>query len=171
MIKNDRWIKTFGEAGGISPFNPEAVNPASYDISLGAEVVLFTNEGKSPRQEWNLSNGGNVILHPGEKAIVVTNETIKTPVDIAVTARLKSSLAREMIVSPMGLFIDPGYEGKITFCLINMGQNPYELRLGRRVGQFIFHALSEPAEVPYGDEKRKSHYQGSSGLTENKSTL
>lgn len=171
MIKNDGWIKKFGESGGITPFNPEAVNPASYDISLGAEVVLFAKDDKRKRQEWNLSSGGNLILHPGEKAIVVTDENIKTPIDVAVTVRLKSSLAREMIVSPMGLFIDPGYEGKITFCLINMGENPYELRLGRRVGQFIFHALSEPAEVPYGDEKRKSHYQGSAGLTENKSTL
>jgi dCTP deaminase len=171
MIKSDGWIKRFAESGAISPYNEQAVNPASYDISLGSEVVLFSTSGKTKRQEWNLSTGGTVMLHPGEKAIVVTDEYIKIPNDIAVTVRLKSSLARQMILSPMGLFIDPGYEGRITFCLLNMGEEPYELRLGRRVGQFIFHTLSEPCEIPYGDERRKSHYQGSTSLTENKSTL
>lgn len=171
MIKNDKWITSFASSGGIVPFNPDAVNPASYDISLGDQVILYPTGEKSKRQEWSLSAGGSVFLQPGEKALVVTAETIKTPVDVAITVRLKSSLARQMIVSPMGLFIDPGFEGQITFCLINMGVEPYELRLGRRVGQFIFHGMNEAAEIPYGDERRKSHYQGSKGVTENKSTL
>lgn len=171
MIKNDGWIKKFGQEGGIVPFNTEAVNPASYDISLGAEVIIFQSVDKPRRKEWNLAKGGSLMLHPGEKALVVTEESIKTPVDVAVTVRLKSSLARQMILSSMGLFIDPGFEGKITFCLINMGEEPYELRQGRRVGQFIFAGLSEPSEIPYGDERRKSHYQGSTSLTENKSSL
>lgn len=163
MLKNDRWIKTFGETGGISPYNPDHVNPASYDISLGKEVKL---NGLT----FDLSSS-SVDLLPGAKALVVTDELIKTPNDVAITVRLKSSLARQMIISPMGLFIDPGFEGNITFCLINMGTEPYELRLGRRVGQFIFQGLNEPAEIPYGDPRRLSHYQNSKGLTENKSTL
>jgi deoxycytidine triphosphate deaminase len=171
MIKNDTWIKTFGDSGGIAPFDPEAVNPASYDISLGDEVIIYRSDRDNSRHEWNLSNGGSLMLHPNERAIVVTRETIKTPNDVAITVRLKSSLARQMIVSPMGLFIDPGYSGKITFCLINMGYEPYELRFARRVGQFIFQSLNEPASIPYGDARRKSHYQGSDKLTENKSTL
>lgn len=163
MIKNDGWIIRFGERGGLVPFDLEAVNPASYDISLGQQVNI---DGV----DYDLQRGPRQ-LNPQSKAIVVTNEYIKTPNDVAVTVRLKSSLARQMILSPMGLFIDPGYQGNITFCLINMGNQPYELRLGRRVGQFIFQSLNEPAEIPYGDERRKSHYQGSVGLTKNKSTL
>jgi dCTP deaminase len=171
MIKNDGWITLFGESGGISPFTPEFVNPASYDLSLGSEVILYPSSDKSKRQEWDLNNGGSVFLQPGEKALVVSAELIKTPLDVAVTVRLKSSLARQMIVSPIGLFIDPGFEGRITLCLINMGVEPYELKQGRRVGQFIFHAMNAAAEIPYGDPRRKSHYQGSLSLTENKSTL
>jgi dCTP deaminase len=163
MIKNDRWIKEFAQAGGITPYNPEAVNPASYDISLGKQIKL--NDINLDLSEKPIS------LLPKDRAVVVTEEYIKTPVDVAVTVRLKSSLARQMIISPMGLFIDPGYHGNITFCLINMGDLPYVLHFGRRVGQFIFHSLNEPAEIPYGDERRKSHYQGSVGLTTNKSTL
>lgn len=171
MLKNDGWITQFGSSGGIEPFNPDAVNPASYDISLGDQIVVYPSSDKTKRQEWSLASRGSVFLQPNERALVVTAETIKTPVDVAITVRLKSSLARQMIVSPMGLFIDPGYEGKITFCLINMGVEPYELRLGRRVAQFVFQGMSAAAEIPYGDERRKSHYQGSKGLTENKSTL
>jgi dCTP deaminase len=171
MLKNDAWITKFGSEGGIEPFNPDAVNPASYDISLGEQVVIYPTTDRGKRQEWDLSSLGSVFLQPNERALVVTAETIKTPSDVAISVRLKSSLARQMIVSPMGLFIDPGFEGRITFCLINMGVDPYELRLGRRVAQFIFQGMNAPAEIPYGDERRKSHYQGSKGLTENKSTL
>jgi dCTP deaminase len=171
MIKNDKWITEFATNGGIAPFNSDAVNPASYDISIGDQAVIYPTPDKTKRQEWSLGNGGAVMLHPGERALVVTLESIKTPNDIAITVRLKSSLARQMIVSPMGLFIDPGFEGRITFCLINMGVEPYELRRGRRVGQFVFHSMNEAAEIPYGDPRRKSHYQGSTALTENKSTL
>jgi deoxycytidine triphosphate deaminase len=35
MIKPDHWIRAFAQAGGITPFNPEHVNPASYDVTVG----------------------------------------------------------------------------------------------------------------------------------------
>jgi dCTP deaminase len=171
MIKNDKWITEFASGGGITPFNPEAVNPASYDISIGEQVILYPSNDKTKRQEWKLNNQGSLFLQPGEKALVVSLETIKTPNDIAVTVRLKSSLARQMIISPIGLFIDPGFEGRITLCLINLGVDRYELKEGRRIGQFIFNMMNAPAEIPYGDPRRTSHYQGSVDLTENKSTL
>ena len=183
-IKNDGWIKTFGDSGGIEPFDPEAVNPASYDIAIGKDVILYrecnehsiTGLGElsgiqqiqSKTYDLSLTS---VKLKPGDRALVASQEIIKTPVDVAVTIRLKSSLARQMIVAPIGLYIDPGYEGQITLCLINMGAEDYELRIGRRVGQLIFQGLSAPAEVPYGDPRRKSHYQGSFGVTGNKSSL
>jgi dCTP deaminase len=165
MIKNDGWIHRFGSQGGIEPFDPEAVNPASYDISLGNQVLL-------PQQMLDVSiQREPYLLMPGETCLVVSNETIKTPNDIAITVRLKRSLGRQIIVAPMGLFVDPGYVGQLTFALVHMGTEPYELRLGRRVAQLIFNQLTAPAVIPYGDERRISHYQNSQGVIPNKSTL
>lgn len=168
MLKNDGWIKKFGADGGIVPFNPENVNPASYDITLGCEVIVY--EDRREAKYYDLSQV-SVELRPWARALVVTNEHLTTPDHVAMTVRLKSSLARQGIVAPMGLFVDPGYRGTLTFMLVNMGDSPYALSLGRRVGQLIFFGMSDPAEIPYGDERRKSHYQGSTGLTPNKSTL
>lgn len=185
-LLNDGWIAKFGKEGGIEPFNTEHVNPASYDISVGSKVVLYKPSSMiqhsfnnvTPnivmglkKEEHNLEQYSHpVLLKSGERAFIHTREIIKTPVDVAVQVQLKSSLIRSMIVSQMGL-IDPGYEGAITLYLINMGTEDYELKFGRRVAQFIFEPLNEPAVVPYGDPRRKSHYQGSVGITPNKSTL
>lgn len=44
MIKPDHWIAKFGEAGGILPFDPEQVNPASYDVTLGNHWICPTRD-------------------------------------------------------------------------------------------------------------------------------
>jgi dCTP deaminase len=181
MILNDAWIKEFAGFGGIEPFSPESVNPASYDIGLGKDLILYQNaEDSMPGSAFPPLKAGMfkcdlslcpVILRPGAKVLVCSQETVYTPVDVAITVRLKSSLGRQFIVAPMGLYVDPGYIGQLTFALINLGPESYELRLGRRVAQLIFNSMNAAAEIPYGDERRQSHYQGSVGVTANKSTL
>lgn len=168
-IHNDRWINEFGAAGGIFPFKPECVNPASYDLTLGNEVVVLRS-GEPPAM-YNFDSVETVLLAPGESALVVSAEVVRTPNDVAITGRLKSSASRQLIFSSMGMFVDPGYSGSLTFTLVNMGQSSYELKAGRRVMQIVFHSLNETAQIPYGDSRRESHYQNSDGLTLNKSKL
>jgi dCTP deaminase len=57
---------------------------------------------------------------------------------------------------------DPGFMGKITLELSNLGTAPVALTPGMRVSQLTFTELSSPADRPYGPE-RGSKYQDQSG--------
>ncbi len=57
---------------------------------------------------------------------------------------------------------DPGFEGKITLELSNLGTAPVALTPDMRIAQLTFTELTSPAERPYGAE-RGSKYQGQTG--------
>lgn len=57
---------------------------------------------------------------------------------------------------------DPGFRGKITLELSNLGTAPVALKPGMRVSQLTFTELTSPAERPYGSE-RGSKYQDQTG--------
>ncbi|MFB6082161.1 MAG: hypothetical protein ABEJ67_05000 [Halanaeroarchaeum sp.] len=59
-------------------------------------------------------------------------------------------------------FIDPGYRGKITLELSNLGTAPVALSPDMRISQLVFTELKTPARTPYGSE-RGSKYQDQSG--------
>jgi deoxycytidine triphosphate deaminase len=57
---------------------------------------------------------------------------------------------------------DPGFAGKITLELSNLGAAPVALSPGMRISQLTFTQLTSPAERPYGEE-RGSKYQEQDG--------
>ncbi len=57
---------------------------------------------------------------------------------------------------------DPGFQGKITLELSNLGTAPVALTPDMRIAQLTFTELTSPAERPYGEE-RGSKYQGQTG--------
>jgi len=57
---------------------------------------------------------------------------------------------------------DPGFAGKITLELSNLGAAPVALSPGMRISQVTFTRLTSPAERPYGEE-RGSKYQQQEG--------
>ena len=88
MIKPDHWIRFFGEHGGIVPFNPEQVNPASYDVTLGSEWICPTREPQQVQAD-------TFTLFPGEVILATTQEFLKMPRDVVCDLKLKSSLGHE----------------------------------------------------------------------------
>jgi dCTP deaminase len=59
-------------------------------------------------------------------------------------------------------FIDPGFRGRITLELSNLGTAPVALSPGMRISQLVFTELKTPAREPYGSD-RGSKYQDQSG--------
>ncbi|WP_394350883.1 dCTP deaminase domain-containing protein [Halobacterium sp. CBA1126] len=59
-------------------------------------------------------------------------------------------------------FIDPGFEGRVTLELSNLGKVPVALTPDMRISQLVFTELASPAERPYGAE-RGSKYQDQDG--------
>ena len=67
MIKPDHWIRHFGESGGISPFKPEQINPASYDVTVGNHWICPTRDPEEIVAD-------SIILFPGEVILATTQE-------------------------------------------------------------------------------------------------
>ena len=168
MVKNDRWIRGFGDAGGISPFNPDQVNSASYDVVLGNSwLVPSTNEIFSipnAYPQFFIFNLEKYILQPGAVVLATTLEFVKMPRNVCCDLKLKSTIGRSFINHTLAGFVDPGFQGQITLELHNIGPNPYTLRHKDRIAQLVFLGMEEPAECAYG-EKNTDKYQNQLGAT------
>jgi deoxycytidine triphosphate deaminase len=113
MILVDRLITERVRSGhlAITNFDPEYVQPASYDLRLGNLVYSPSH----PEQPKDLSaNGGAYRLPPYGTAVVTTHEDLRLPNSLLGRIGLKSSYARTGIVASTGPQIDPGYEGKVV---------------------------------------------------------
>lgn len=93
-----------------------------------------------------------ITMHPGDYLLVTTMETIRSPeekVDIGEgmppvylmpLVFPRSSLQRGGIAL-LRTKTDPGYEGKLTFGLKNMGDQDFGFELGARMFNIVFEAV------------------------------
>lgn len=157
MIKPDHWIQIFASEGGITPFEPKHVNPASYDVTLGGHWICPTREPEefeAPR----------ITLFPGEVVLATTHEYVKMPRDVCADLKLKSTLGRLWLNHSMSGWIDCNFQGQITLELQNLGPHPRELTAGMRIAQLVFMGMESQPNVAYG-EKGTGNYQGQTGAT------
>ncbi|WP_135667143.1 dCTP deaminase [Halorhabdus rudnickae] len=179
MILSDADILRRLEAGDlrIEPLDdPELqVQPASVDLRLGREFLEFQHanipcihpnseqEVDEYVEETVVDEDSEFILHPGDFVLGTTKERVAIPDDLIAHVEGRSSLGRLAIVvhATAGL-CDPGFEGRITLELSNLGTAPVALSPDMRISQLTFTELTSPADRPYGEE-RGSKYQGQEG--------
>jgi dCTP deaminase len=176
MILSDRDLRARLETGDIviEPLDdPDLqIQPASVDLRLSSEFVVYQLPHVpciDPRDPLSLDRyterieipeGEAFVLQPGEFALGSTIERVKVPNDLVARVEGRSSIGRmAVVVHATAGFIDPGFEGRITLELGNLGRCAVKLYPGMRVSQIVYHQLTSPAERPYGPE-RGSKYQG-----------
>jgi dCTP deaminase len=157
MIKPDHWIKNFAQNGGITPYNPEQVNPASYDVRLDNHWICPTRDPEEVRTD-------TFTLFPGEVILATTLEYLRMPRDVVCDLKLKSSLGRLWLNHSLSGWIDCGFEGQVTLELQNLGPYPRTLTAGMRVAQLVFLTMESAPTVAYGEEGA-GHYQRQTGAT------
>ena len=151
MILPAQWILQNGP-NIISPFDKRNINPASYDVRIGTDVIIRgTEKVKLP-----------INLMPGEFIIASTLEYVKIPHDVAVDLKLKSSIGRLGINHALSGWVDPGFEGEITLELQNISGSRVILEPNIKIAQIIFMQLTEKTILPYNTTGR---YQGQTGPT------
>ena len=159
VVKADKWIGQYI----IGDPDDECINPASLDLRLGGHMIMRVSDDKelldSRNTEWNLPDGQQILLEPGAQWLLCTEKAFM-PVDKAGLFTLKSSMGRRGLFLAHPGWIDPGYEGAITFSV--SVQVPVVMTVGERVGQLIYFD-SEIPRKPYGEV---GHYQDSIGVTE-----
>lgn len=170
LVEDDRE----GKCVFVSPLvDPQRqVGPCSLDVHLGAVIRhtvstqethldLTVRQGVSEQKLLRLfprtavGSGGTFVLHPGEFILASTMEFIRLPADIAARLEGRSSIGRLGIaVHATAGFVDPGFEGTLTFELSNVGKLPVKLGPGLRIAQLCFMHVTN-VQIPYDGK-----YQG-----------
>jgi len=178
MLLSDRDILAEVEKGrlGISPWDPELVQPSSVDVRLDRFFRVFDNSRYThidpALQQDELTtlvepDGDDpFVLHPGEFVLGSTLEVVTLPDDLSGRLEGKSSLGRlGLLTHSTAGFIDAGFTGHITLELSNVANLPITLWPGMKIGQLCLFQLSSPAAHPYGSAVYGSRYQGQRGPT------
>ncbi|MFY9588366.1 MAG: dUTP diphosphatase [Actinomycetota bacterium] len=118
---------------------------------------------------FDLRSTVDLVLAPGERALVPTGIAVAIPLGYAGLVQPRSGLAARhgvSIVNTPGL-IDSGYRGEIKVIAINLDpKEPFEIHRGDKIAQIVFYPvpetkLREVDELP--DSERGEGGFGSSG--------
>ena len=161
----------------IDPFEDECVQPSSYDLHLAREVLVFDShktavvdvkEKTEVTRLVQLDEEG-FVLHPQEFILGSTEEFFKIPADLAAKLEGKSSLGRlGLVIHATAGYVDPGFEGQLTFEISNISRLPIKIYPRMKIAQICFFQMTSPARVPYGSRKLGSKYKGQRGPTPSK---
>jgi dUTP pyrophosphatase len=80
-----------------------------------------------------------LTLHSGERHAVATGFAIEIPRGYEVQVRPRSGLAMKHGITCLNTpgTIDSDYRGEVKVILINLGQEPFEIRRGERIAQLV----------------------------------
>jgi len=83
--------------------------------------------------------GDSVTIKPGERGLVPTGLSMKVSEGYEIQARPRSGLALKKGLSLANTpgTIDSDYRGEIQIILINLGQDPVEVKDGERIAQLV----------------------------------
>lgn len=148
----------------ISPFRPQNLQPASYDLCLGPnamlEVQIPGQQKFSPLDLSQFTEENPFPLAPGQFLLGELEEWIALPPNVSGELCLRSSSARMGLDHSLAGFIDPGYEGRITVELCNvLKYHPIPIWSGQRLFQVKLHSHAT-CTSPY-----KGYYQKNNVVT------
>jgi deoxycytidine triphosphate deaminase len=137
--------------------NPEG---AGFDLRLGE---LFELEGEGflgieNRDTPNLKKVAeyksdepeeSYIIEPGKYYLVTTIESVNLPKDLIAFIVSRTTLFRSGIALFNGA-VSPGYQGKLTFAICNLGSQKIKISLGARVVHITFHEVSGSSNLYRG---------------------
>lgn len=126
------------------------VQPSSIDLRVGAVYRPETRDNElgcatSPMERFSLPSGGT--------AVVETLEQCCFPNDVGAVAFPPSSISsRGLLMTDPG-HVDPGYTGTLSFTVINMSSEPFELRREDKIISLLVFKTRQPAKAGYAARK------------------
>ncbi len=170
MLLSDGTIRELIRRGElkIEPLYDDAIRENGVDMRIGNEIAfpVVTGQVIDPTRD-DPANHFSVreipdegIIIPGNTSVLlVTEEYVRLPDDVAALCGLRSSIARWGFVAPPTL-IDAGFEGQLTIEVMWTRPAPVKLYKGIRFLHVVFFRTDKPVERPYSGT-----YQGQRGVT------
>ena len=144
LIKNKKLIEGLDE-------NEINFEGCGVDLRIGEIYEMANDKGflhvktrKTPKfkliAKYEKGKSKKVKLKPGKTYSATTIETINTPEDLFGWFIPRSTLYKCGIIV-QGIRTDPGYRGKFSFVLINTSKKPFEIEMGARIANMVFHKV------------------------------
>lgn len=163
----------------IHPFSEKVQGPGiisyglgsmGYDLRLGEKWLVLKDHGpgfvldplaqRKDRTEWTpMRSKDGIPLLPGESILAETSETLEMPPDVLGVILGKSSYAR-CFVLVNATPIEPGWRGKVTLEITNIGKTWTRLYVGMGICQILFFRADRSPEKSYFGK-----YQDQAGVT------
>jgi dCTP deaminase len=137
------------EAGRIrvDPYSPDAVGPASIDLTLGDELrvlepgpapIPLTEDADYRRYTRRIEFNGPFVLAPGATVHGITRERITLAPDLCGFLEGRSRFARlGLMIHVTSAFVQPGVSNRQVLEISNVAGHPLELHPGVRVCQIV----------------------------------
>ncbi len=126
-------------------------------------IPKYVHEGDVGMDLFSLENYG---LKPNERRIFPVGFALEFPTGYAAIVKDKSSLPRNGGVHTLGGVFDAGYRGEYNVNLINLGQEPCQIKRGDKIAQLVIFpvVIAELQEVKtLSDSSRGTGNFGSTG--------
>jgi dUTP pyrophosphatase len=108
-----------------------------------------------------------LTLAPGERHAVATGFAIEIPRGFEVQVRPRSGLAFKNGITCLNTpgTIDSDYRGEVKVILVNLGQEPFEVRRGERIAQLVPAPVLRADFVEFGELGGTARGAGGFGST------
>ncbi len=172
-------IRLLAGAHGVSvtPFNPEQVQPASYDLTIGliisrgfrsvsvADWRMILKHECEPEastardverigrlRSTGVEYGRDLVLGNLESVVILCREDVAFSTTYLAEVGSTASNAVNGLLVNHGFQVDPGYRGSITVTAMNMGQEPIRLVAGDKILSLAIRRLASPPDRAYRDD-------------------
>ena len=133
---------------------PPQIANAAYELCLGDEVYL--TDSKTGKKEILDEKNSQVVIKPGQFALLLTDEIVTIPNDILAFISIKFGQKIKGLINVSGFHVDPGFTGKIIFSVYNAGPATIVLDKGSPYFMIWFSKLTSPS-TPYDGKHNKQN--------------
>jgi len=151
-VLSGRQIRKLVKSGGlgIDPFDESLIQPATYDLRLGFKILASPLSADKLGVVIELNKDRNTYdIQSGQMVGVLSLERIRLPLEISGRFGIRSAIARKGINAFGGVQLDPGFRGRLTMNLLNVGPEAVTLTLYEPIFTVEFARLEEEAEFAY----------------------
>lgn len=151
----------------ITPFQPQQINPNSYDLRLDEEMLVYKTSPwkrlgrflglatpdldvrvKNPTEGLRIPTEG-LILEPGRVYLGCTEEILSSDTFVSVVDG-KSSIGRlGLFIHVTAGYVDIGYRGQVTLELV--ATQPIRVYAGMRIAQVRYHRVEGEVSLYQGN--------------------
>jgi len=168
MLLSDKDLKRLAiDHELVEPFIEENCEGATINLTLDSQIKkqnfiekhIIVNEVSDADYELIDINSNYFYLNSNESVLVQSHEYFKIPTNMAgIIFERYSIKLKGLVVSPAS-YMNPGYEGRLSFLMTNHSNSPIQLVQGVKFCQLSISPLSRESDFPY--IKQDAKYMGS----------